>query len=86
MPAKAEKKLAQFRQSPRNRARRDVVRVLRWKGFVEETERGRGSHVIFYHPDFPDLDLTLPSNDPVAIYIVKQLLVLIDKLCELRKV
>ncbi len=82
MPTKAERKLAQMRQHPRNWARRDVVRVLRQKGFIEDTERGRGSHVMFYHKEFEDLDLFLPSDDPVAIYIVKQLLALTEELRE----
>ena len=82
MPSKAEKKLAQMRQHPRNWARRDVVRVLRWKGFVEDKERGRGSHVMFYHEKYQDLDLFLPSDDPVAIYVVKQLLALAEQLRE----
>lgn len=82
MPAKADKKLEQMRQHPRNWARRDVVRVLRRKGFIEDKERGRGSHVMFYHKEFQDLDLFLPSDDPVAIYVVKQLLALADALRE----
>lgn len=82
MPSKAEKKLAQMRQHPRNWARRDVVRVLRWKGFVEDKERGRGSHVMFFHKDFHDLDFVLPSDDPVAIYVVKRLLTLTEELRE----
>lgn len=85
MPAKAKKQLARMRHNQRNWALRDVKRVLRWKGFIEETERGRGSHVIFYHPDFPELDLTLPSKEPVGIYIVKRLLELTDELCKLRR-
>ncbi|MCE2470461.1 MAG: type II toxin-antitoxin system HicA family toxin [Anaerolineae bacterium] len=60
------------------------MRVLRWAGYVEETERGRGSHVIYYHPDFPHLDLVLPSSDPVRIYIVKRLLQVVDELNEQR--
>ena len=85
MPTKAEKKLAQMRQRQRNWARRDVVKVLRWEGFVEETDRGRGSHVFYFHPDFPQLDLTLPSDDPVRIYIIKRLLELTDELRKLRE-
>ena len=80
MPTKAERKLAQMRRHPRNWARRDVVRVLRQKGFIENTERGRGSHVLFFHKEFDDLDLILPADDPVAIYIVKQLLALAEEL------
>ncbi|MDE2820013.1 MAG: type II toxin-antitoxin system HicA family toxin [Chloroflexota bacterium] len=80
MPGKADKKLEQMRQHPRNWARRDVVRVLRRKGFIEDKERGRGSHVMFYHKEFEDLDLFLPSDDPVAIYVVKQLLALAEEL------
>lgn len=82
MPRKADKKLDQMRRHPRNWARRDVVRVLRQKGFIENTERGRGSHVLFYHKEFDDLDLILPADDPVAIYIVKQLLALAEELRE----
>lgn len=82
MPRKADKQLDQMRQHPRNWARRDVVRVLRRKGFIEDKERGRGSHVMFYHKEFQDLDLFLPSDDPVAIYIVKQLLALAEELRE----
>lgn len=82
MPTKAEKKLAQMRQHPRNWARRDVVRVLRWEGFIEDTERGRGSHVMFFHREYQDLDLFLPSDDPVAIYVIKQLLALVAELRE----
>lgn len=82
MPRKADKKLAQMRQHPRNWARHDVVRVLRQIGFIEDKERGRGSHVMFYHKVHQDLDLFLPSADPVAIYIVKQLLALAEELRE----
>lgn len=82
MPKKADRKLQQMRQNPRNWARREVVRVLRWKGFIEDKERGRGSHVMFYHEEFQELDLFLPSDDPVAIYVVKQLLELAEELRE----
>ena len=58
------------------------MRVLRQKGFIENSERGRGSHVLFYHKDYDDLDLILPADDPVAIYIVKQLLALTEELRE----
>ncbi len=85
MPAKATRILAQMRQRQRNWARRDIVRVLRWKGFVEELHRGRGSHVYYYHPDYPQLDFVLPSDDPVRIYIVKRLLEIVDELSTLRR-
>ena len=84
MPGKAEKKLAQMRLHKRNWARRDVVRVLRWEGFVEQKDRGRGSHVLYYHPDFPQLDVYLPENDPVRIYVINLLLSRTDELRKLR--
>lgn len=77
--------LAQMRQRQRNWSRRDVVRVLRWAGFVEESERGRGSHVFFIHSEFRRLNLIVPSTDPVRVYIVKRLLTLMDELHELER-
>ena len=77
--------LAQMRQRQRNWSRRDVVRVLRWAGFVEETERGRGSHVFFKHSEFRHLNLIIPSADPVRIYIVNRLLDIMDELHELER-
>ncbi len=77
--------LAQMRQRQRNWSRRDVVMVLRWAGFVEETERGRGSHVFFIHAKYRRLNLVLPSADPVRIYIVNRLLDIMDELRELER-
>ena len=85
MPPRAERVLAQMRQRKRNWPRRDVVRVLRWAGFIEDTERGRGSHVFFIHSEYRHLNLVVPSTDPVRIYIVNRLLAIMDELGELEK-
>ena len=73
-----------MRQRQRNWSRRDVVRVLLWAGFLEETERGRGSHVFFIHSEFRHLNLVIPAADPVRVYVVKRLLT-VDELNELER-
>ena len=59
--------------------------VLRWAGFVEETERGRGSHVFIIHSEYRHLNLIVPSADPVRLYIVNRLLTIMDELNELER-
>jgi hypothetical protein len=83
MPSKAEKLLAQMRESPKNWRRRDLETVYRGFGFVIKPSRGPHDKVI--HSDFPTLITSLPRHRELAIYNIIQAIDLIDKLLALKK-
>lgn len=42
---------------------RQLKSELRKAGFVENTERGKGSHAVWEHPDAPSAFVTLSGKD-----------------------
>jgi predicted RNA binding protein YcfA (HicA-like mRNA interferase family) len=44
---------------------RQLKADLRKAGFVEDSQRGKGSHSWWYHPRFPEAIVTLSGNDGV---------------------
>ena len=89
MPSKAQLRkgkalVAKMRKRRRNNPRRDVLRAYKFLGFVEDPERGRGSHVMLFHPDHPEVDATVVGRDPSPIYVVDQLLENVDEICKAR--
>jgi|GEM_PF-774863 len=83
MPPKAEKILAQLRQSSKNCKRRDLETLYKGFGFIIESSRG--PHDKVYHPDFPMLITALPRHNELANYNISQAIALIDKLLSLKK-
>lgn len=83
MPPKAEKLLAQMRQSKKNWKRHDLETL--YKGFGFKIESSRGPHDKVYHPDFPMLVTSLPRHKELANYNVTQAISLIERLQSLQK-
>lgn len=83
MPPKAEKLLAQMRQSTKNWKRHDLETLYKGFGFIIQS--GRGPHDKVYHPDFPALVTALPRHKELANYQITQAIGLIDKLLALKK-
>lgn len=89
MPSKAQLRkgkalVAKMRKHKRNNPRRDVLRAYKFLGFIEDPERGRGSHVMLFHPDYPEVDATVVDRDPSPMYVVEQLLENVDEIWKAR--
>ena len=45
------------------RKKRQLKQDLRRSGFIEDTQRGKGSHATWYHPQFPDISVLIAGHD-----------------------
>lgn len=45
------------------RKKRQLKQDLRRAGFIENKDRGRGSHTTWYHPQFPDIRVLIAGHD-----------------------
>ena len=63
-----------IRRRPNSVHRKELISLLEKFGFVLRG-RGKGSHDMYKHPDFPQYrPLSIPRHNPVASYIVKQVI------------
>ncbi len=83
MPSKAEKLLAQMRQSKKNWKRKDLETL--YEGFGFTIKSGRGPHDRVFHPDFPQLFTSLPRHRELANAYIAQAIALIEQLVALQK-
>lgn len=74
MATRADKILRKMRRKKSNHPARDVWTVYKEYGFIEERDRGKGSHRLVRHKEHKHLFATLPNDGTAAIYVVKQLL------------
>lgn len=45
------------------RKKRQLKQDLRREGFLVKADRGKGSHEVWYHPDFPDITVNIAGHD-----------------------
>jgi predicted RNA binding protein YcfA (HicA-like mRNA interferase family) len=79
--SKAEKLYGKMQDNPLDWRVEDMETVARHFGFGRV--EGKGSHTKFYHEKLPEI-LTVPVKRPVKPVYVKQLLILIAKLEEMK--
>jgi len=58
----------------RNVDRRKLIKALRQLGFELNTSRGKGSHVIAYHPGDLSRSTSIPSKSPVPIGTLRKIM------------
>ena len=63
---------------PTNVPRRTLLARLRAHGFIIDEGRGKGSHVLAYHPDNPSRRAIIPVRDPVAPGTLRNILKSVD--------
>lgn len=68
--------LARARRAPNGWTYRDLVRLLLGAGFVA-TEQS--NHTVFRHPDYPDLQISVPRHRDIKAYLVRDALAIIDE-------
>ncbi len=83
MSAKAEKLLERMRNSKSGWTRSDLEALYVGFGFIIQNSSGPHDKVIY--PEFPTLITALPRHRKLAIYIVNQAIVMIERLKVLEK-
>ena len=81
MPASAEKLLDRMRNSKAGLGAEDLHTL--YVGFGFEFRQG-GNHVIYIHPEFPELRATVARHRSLAVGYIHHAINLIDKLKTLR--
>ncbi len=76
--SKKDKKLERMKNNPRDWKIDDLKTIAHEFEFEVRNSR-TGSHVIFYHPNYPD-NLTVPAKKPIKPIYVKQLIAFIERL------
>lgn len=77
---KREKRLAKIRRNPKNVTRDEIDQVFTDYGFVRR--EGKGSHIVYQHPDQATPVVIAAHGHHIPAYIVKQVLEAIDRVIE----
>ena len=77
---KRAKRLQRIRQNPRHVSVEALDNVLKDYGFIRRS--GKGSHRVYQHPDESMPIVVVAHGAHVPTYIVKQVLVAIDRIRE----
>jgi len=72
-----DKLLARMRQNPRDWRIEDLEALAQHFGL--SVRKTGGSHVIFYHPDLPEL-LSVPARRPIKPVYLRRFVSMIDEL------
>ncbi len=73
-----DKKLERMKNNPRDWRIEDLVPIANEFG-LEFRKSKTGSHVTFFHSDFPDI-LTIPAKKPIKPIYVKEFTALIERI------
>lgn len=79
--SKIDKLKARMRQNPRDWRLEELITLAEHYGFG--WMEGKGSHTKLYHPKLVEI-LTVPAKRPIKPIYVKQLLMLIERLEEMK--
>ena len=85
MSKKAAELVEQMRQTQAQWKRRDLVTVLNGFGFNIKKGSGRSPHDKVWHPEFPQLIMSLPRHRKLGVAYVNQVVVIVDALKILRQ-
>ncbi|MFQ5798868.1 MAG: type II toxin-antitoxin system HicA family toxin [Bacteroidota bacterium] len=82
MTSRAEKLLNGMRRSRSGWGQKDFERLLEGYDFEK---KGHGKHQKYYHPEFPDLWISIPRHHKLKEWVAEDAVKLIDELIQRKK-